>query len=92
MVADVNLNDARAAMLIWVKRIAKDMNVVVEYNPKVFDTTEEILSRDSRGPVGRVALNIIEYRQVADACWIPARLSQRAARGTGAVRNAGEAK
>ena len=65
MVADVNMNDARAAMDIWVKRIAQDMNVAVEYNPKVFDTSQDILNRIRGGSVDAVALNVVEYRQVA---------------------------
>ena len=66
LVADVNLNDARAAMQIWVKRIAQDMKVVVEFNPKVFDTSEEILRRTRSGQLDTVALNIVEYRHVAN--------------------------
>src|ERR1039457_2818520 len=42
VVGEVNLNDARAAMQVWMKRMAQDMNLVVEYNPKVFETTQEI--------------------------------------------------
>jgi len=66
VVGDVNLNDARAAMLIWIKRMTVDLNVVIEFNPKVFDTTEEILDRTRRGQLDAMALNIIEYRQIAD--------------------------
>jgi len=66
LVADVNLNDARAAMQIWLKRMSQDLNVVIEFNPKVFDLTEEILRRIRGGQVDAVALNILEYRQVAD--------------------------
>jgi ABC-type phosphate/phosphonate transport system substrate-binding protein len=66
LVTDVNLNDARAAMLIWIRRISQDMNIVVEVNPKVFDPTEEILRRARSGQLDAVALNVVEYRQVAD--------------------------
>jgi phosphonate transport system substrate-binding protein len=66
LVADVNLNDARAAMLIWVKKMMSEMNLAVEINPKVFDTTEEILRRVRGGQLDSVALNIIEYRQIAE--------------------------
>jgi phosphonate transport system substrate-binding protein len=67
IVADVNLNDARAAMLIWIKKIGQQLNVVVEFDSRVFDTTQEIVSRVRRGQLDAVALNIIEYRQAADA-------------------------
>src|SRR5580658_4117391 len=39
LVTDVNINDARAAMLIWIKRLMVELNLVVEYSPKVFETT-----------------------------------------------------
>ena len=66
LVADVNMNDARAAMAIWIKRVMVDLNVVIEFNPKVFDTTEEVLRRARSGQVDSVAVNLIEYRQIAD--------------------------
>ena len=66
LVADVNLNDARAAMVIWLKRLMADLNLVIEFNPRVFDTTEEILRRARGGQLDAVALNVVEYRQIAD--------------------------
>jgi ABC-type phosphate/phosphonate transport system substrate-binding protein len=66
LVADVNLNDARAAMLIWIKRMTQDLNVVVELNPRVFDSTQEIVRRARSGQLDCVALNVVEYRQIAD--------------------------
>ena len=66
LVADVNLNDARAAMMIWIKQMSADLNLVVEFNPRVFDPTEEILRRARSGRVDCVALNVVEYRQIAD--------------------------
>jgi phosphonate transport system substrate-binding protein len=66
MVGDVNLNDARAAMQIWIRRLSADMNVTVELTPKVFDTSDEILRRARSGQLDAVALNILEYRQIAD--------------------------
>ena len=66
IVADVNLNDARVAMLIWIKKIGQELNVVVEFDPRVFDTSQQIVSRIRRGQLDAVALNIIEYRQAAN--------------------------
>ena len=64
VVGDVNLSDARAAMQIWIKRITQDLNVVI--SPSLFDTTQEILRRTRRGQLDAVALNALEYRQIAD--------------------------
>jgi phosphonate transport system substrate-binding protein len=66
MVMDVNLNDARAAMAIWLRRIMVDLSIAIEFNPKVFDTTEEIFRRARSGQLDSVALNVVEYRQIAD--------------------------
>jgi hypothetical protein len=66
LVTDVNMNDARAAMVIWLKRMMADLNVVIEFNPKVFDTTAEILRRARHGEFDTVALNVVEYRQIAE--------------------------
>lgn len=66
LVADVNLNDARAAMTIWLQRMMVDLNVVIEMSPRVFDTTQEIVRRARTGQLDAVALNVVEYRQIAD--------------------------
>jgi phosphonate transport system substrate-binding protein len=66
VVADVNLNDARAAMLVWLKRMMADLNVTVQVSPKVFDSAEEIKRRARMGEFDSVALNVVEYRQIAD--------------------------
>jgi len=66
LASDVNINDARAAMIIWLKRMETDLNLVIEFSPKVFDTTEEIVHRARTGQFDAVALNVVEYRQIAD--------------------------
>jgi ABC-type phosphate/phosphonate transport system substrate-binding protein len=66
LVTDVNMNDARAALLVWLKRISQEMSLPVEYKPEVFDTSPEILKRIRLGQLDAVAINMIEYRQVAD--------------------------
>ncbi len=73
LVADVNINDARAAMTTWLKQLAKDLKYEIEYSPKIFDTSEEIVSRARSGRVDAVALNILEYRQIAD-CMDPSQV------------------
>src|SRR5664280_1805839 len=43
VVGDVNLNDARAAMLVWIQRLTQDLNVVID--PRLFNSTQEIVDR-----------------------------------------------
>jgi ABC-type phosphate/phosphonate transport system substrate-binding protein len=64
LLGDVNLNDARAAMRIWVERMTRDLNLFV--NSKLLFSTQEILERIRKGQADAVALNVLEYRQVAD--------------------------
>jgi len=66
MVTEVNLDDARAAMLIWMKQLEKDVGIPIEVSPKVFEPTAEIVRLARRGLFDAVALNIVEYRQIAD--------------------------
>ena len=63
VVGDVNLNDARAAMTVWVKRLTEDLSVAVD--PKLFNTTQEIVDLARRGQLDAMAINVIEYRQIA---------------------------
>jgi phosphonate transport system substrate-binding protein len=66
LVSDANINDARAAMMTWLKRMEVDLNLIIEFSPKVFDTTEDIVRRARTGQLDAVSLNIVEYRQIAD--------------------------
>jgi phosphonate transport system substrate-binding protein len=77
LVADVNLNDARAALATWLNRMMVDLHAAIEFNPKVFDSGEEILRRARGGQVDSVALNVVEYRQIAGVleCVAPAWLN-----------------
>ncbi|MFN0101008.1 MAG: PhnD/SsuA/transferrin family substrate-binding protein [Bryobacteraceae bacterium] len=65
VVAEVNLNDARAAMQVFLQRLAQEYNFRLEYNPRIFDASGEILDRTRRGTVDAVVVNILEYRQIA---------------------------
>ncbi|MGJ5819684.1 phosphate/phosphite/phosphonate ABC transporter substrate-binding protein [Paludibaculum fermentans] len=64
IVGDVNLNDARAAMKVWVALMTKDLNVQID--PKLFSTTQEIQDRMRKGDLDAAALNVLEYRQIAE--------------------------
>jgi phosphonate transport system substrate-binding protein len=66
LVTNVNLNDARAAMKIFLSRIMKEFGIVVDFSPNVFESTEEIVRRARGGTFDCVALNVVEYRQIAD--------------------------
>jgi phosphonate transport system substrate-binding protein len=66
LVSDVNLNDARVAMAMWLKQMMVDLNVSIEIVPKVFEPTAEIVRRVRSAQVDAAAMNIIEYRQLAD--------------------------
>ena len=61
---NVNLDDARAAMRIWLKRVMVDLNVVFELSPNVFDTTEEILQRARIGDFDAVAVAADFFKNV----------------------------
>src|ERR1035438_8147328 len=64
VVGEGNLNDARAAMLVWTKRLTEDLNVVID--PKLFNSTQEIVDRTRKGQLDAMAVNVIEYRQIGD--------------------------
>lgn len=64
IMGDVSLNDARAAMQIWIKKVAQDLGLAIDL--KLFGTTQEIVERARSGQLDAVASNIIEYRQMAE--------------------------
>ncbi|MCX6623326.1 MAG: hypothetical protein NTY38_20120, partial [Acidobacteria bacterium] len=64
LAGDVNLNDARVAMQVWIVRMSRDLNLAID--AKLFPTTPEIVARMRAGQLDAVALNILEYRQLAD--------------------------
>jgi ABC-type phosphate/phosphonate transport system substrate-binding protein len=66
LVSEVNLNDARAAMQIWLQQMERDFDLSIEFPPKIFDTTEEIFRRARTGQFDAVALNVAEYRQISE--------------------------
>ncbi len=66
LVSDVNINDARAAMVIWLNKMMEDTHISIEMNPRVFDPPEEILRRARANQFDTVALNVVEYRQIAE--------------------------
>lgn len=65
LIVGVNISDARAAMTVWLRNIAEDTQLPVEMSPAVFDTSAEILRRVRNGQVDAVAMNALEYKEVA---------------------------
>jgi phosphonate transport system substrate-binding protein len=66
LVSGANMNDARAAMVTWIRQIELDTHIQIEMDPKVFEPSVEIFRRARSGLFDAVALNVIEYRQIAD--------------------------
>jgi phosphonate transport system substrate-binding protein len=64
-VVEVHLNDARAAGKMYLQRLSQENDIRLDYNPKIFESSGEILDRARRGVLDAVALSILEYRQVA---------------------------
>lgn len=63
LIGSVNLNDARAAMLVWFKQMAQDLNLACEL--KLTDT-QAILDGARKGQWDALGLNVIEYRSIAE--------------------------
>ena len=66
VVGDVNLNDARAAMLVWIKRLTEDLNVVID--TKLFTSTQEIVERTRKGQLDAVAVKAEPVPETVTGC------------------------
>ena len=66
MVADVNLNDARAAMQTWIKKLETYVGVTIDIDPRIFVSSEEIMRGVRAGRLDAAALNVVEFRPIAD--------------------------
>jgi phosphonate transport system substrate-binding protein len=65
LVYGVNINDARATMVVWIKRISDDIKLDIDFDPRVFDTTEQLQKKIRAGAVDAVVMSVLEYRPVA---------------------------
>ncbi|MBL8173212.1 MAG: PhnD/SsuA/transferrin family substrate-binding protein [Bryobacterales bacterium] len=65
VVAGMNINDARAAMRVWLRRVAGDLQVQLALVPEVFESFERIESQLRQGGLDAVGIDMIEYRQLA---------------------------
>jgi ABC-type phosphate/phosphonate transport system substrate-binding protein len=64
VVGEVNLNDARPAMQVWIRRMGQEVNVAID--PKVFNTTQEIQERTRLAQLDAAGISVLEYRPIAD--------------------------
>lgn len=66
LVRDVGINDAKAAMVVWMKHIAEDLGVDLRYVPEVFENPENLSSKLKQGNLDAVAVNVLEYRRLRE--------------------------
>lgn len=71
LVRDVSIADARAAMMVWMKRIAEDLRVDLRYVPEVFESQESLATKLKQGLLDTVAMNLLEYRRLRE--WLDPR-------------------
>lgn len=66
MIGDVNVTDARSAMVVWLKRIEQDLKVTLRYDPNIFESPARMLARLRQGQLDAIAVNILEFRRMMD--------------------------
>lgn len=71
LVRDVSIADAKAAMVVWMKRIASELRLDLRYIPEVFESAENLTAKLKQGLVDTVAMNLLEYRRVRE--WLDPR-------------------
>ena len=64
LAGDVNRNDARVAMQVWVRKLTDSMDISIDLKAMV--PTEEIIEGARSGSFDGIGLNILEYRRIAD--------------------------
>jgi phosphonate transport system substrate-binding protein len=64
LAGDVNRNDARVAMQVWVRKLTESMDISIDLKAMV--PTEEIIEGARSGSFEGIGLNILEYRRIAD--------------------------
>ena len=65
LLPEINVSDAKAAMLVWIQRIGKELGLHVEYGSQGVVKGAEIYERLRSQSVDAVAINAIEYRHMA---------------------------
>jgi hypothetical protein len=65
VVGDVNMNDARAAMAVWISRLVQELGLVVRIAPEIFENASAFPARLRDGSLDAVALNLLEYQHMS---------------------------
>jgi phosphonate transport system substrate-binding protein len=65
VVYGVNLNDARAAMMVWTREIMKTIDINVAVNQEIVKPSDQLLAAIRGGTVDLFCLTAQEHRQVA---------------------------
>ncbi|MBS1828296.1 MAG: PhnD/SsuA/transferrin family substrate-binding protein [Acidobacteria bacterium] len=68
LVNDISLNDARAAMSVWMRRIVQDLQLEVRIAPDVFEREDRIQSKLRLAEVDIAAFTLPEYRRLQE--WV----------------------
>lgn len=71
LVRDVSIADAKAAMVIWMKRIAEDLRLDLRHIPEVFESPDRLTAKLQQGLLDTVAVNLLEYRRLRE--WLDPR-------------------
>jgi ABC-type phosphate/phosphonate transport system substrate-binding protein len=61
LLGEANLNDARAAMKVWISRVMQDVQARVDINAEFFERFEVIAHKLESGALDSAALNAVEY-------------------------------
>jgi len=66
LVPDANISDARASMQIWLNWANRENTMSIKMVPGVFVPSAQLLQMIRQGQVDAFALDVMEYRQVAE--------------------------
>jgi len=61
---EVNENDAKAAVKAWVQTVAKQRDILTDPDPRIFQTTAELLQALQNKQVDGVGISTLEYAAV----------------------------
>lgn len=61
LLGDANLNDARAAMKVWISRVMHELQLHVDINAEFFEPFEVIARKLESAELDSAALNAVEY-------------------------------
>lgn len=65
VVGNVNVNDARAAMRVWISRISKEVGLTVRISPEIFENAATFPARLREGSLDSIAVTLLEYMRLS---------------------------